>query len=412
MWPFWKNRRGVKVGVRRSRISLRVADKKAAGRSLRAAIALASISGLAVSPPSEGSTRAASSQVEGVALTVPRKIPADCSAGARRALQRWLRTVPNGSAIRFPSGSCYLLNRALVIKRRTSLTLRGAGATLKSGTPRPSCYGKHPIQHVLSIMNSHDIRVLGLRIVGTNASPGKFTALHYCQNGVNVGGSTDVLLRNIMVRRPWGDCVYGGVAYVKGAWVGTKNLTVVGMNCSGAGREGASPVRVNHFAMYGSTIRNVGRNGVSADANTPHDHSPWISVVGNAFHGPKAFTVNVTDTRSDHVRIVDNTCSVRACAFHIKGDVNAYTDDVVISGNVSKVGLQSFASALLQNVSNVGITSNMLPCPSFPNGGRLFLKVGNAAVVTATNNKISRCREYKTIKGTTQTGIVLLNNRT
>jgi hypothetical protein len=77
---------------------------------------------------------------------------------------------------------------------------------------------------------------------------------------------------------------------------------------------------------------------------------------------------------------------------------------------VSKEGLTSFASAVLANVSNVAITSNVLPCPPPPNGGRAFLKLGNAASVTATNNKIADCLEYKTVEGTTQAGVVLLNN--
>lgn len=118
----------------------------------------------------EAGPRAAPSTPEGIA--VPSRIDGTGQSDVSRALQRWLDSLPDGTASAptiaiFPSGSSYRVETAIELRGRRNLVLWGYGATLLPAGPS-ELYESSAVR----VWDSRDIRILGFRIRGENELAG------------------------------------------------------------------------------------------------------------------------------------------------------------------------------------------------------------------------------------------------
>jgi hypothetical protein len=124
---------------------------------------LATASVLAVGQPALGQGAEASSEP----IRVPRSIDATCSEGVSHQLNTWIAERPDGSTLRFPDGSCYLLtgDEGLRLVDRSGITLDGTGSTLLLRTT-----GESNFSSAFFLQRSEDIRIVGFHVDGGNAA--------------------------------------------------------------------------------------------------------------------------------------------------------------------------------------------------------------------------------------------------
>jgi hypothetical protein len=106
-------------------------------------------------------------QDEAKVIKVPRSIDATCATGVSADLRKWIRAQPDGSTLRFPKGSCYLLtgDEGIHLGDRSGFTLDGRGSTLLLRTN-----GESNLSSAFFFERSDNIRVLGFHVDGGNAA--------------------------------------------------------------------------------------------------------------------------------------------------------------------------------------------------------------------------------------------------
>jgi hypothetical protein len=346
---------------------------------------------------------------------VPAGIPSDCSNDAQPALTRFIATVPDHSEIVFPGGSCYLLGASLEVDGADDLTIDGSGSTIRSAVALPDCQGgppSGPDADLWVIKNSDQVRLRDFRLVGTNPQPGVYDGTHYCQHGVELLGSSDVVLSDVSVSNVWGDCVYVWYDDPQTKTQSTDDL-VTGLTCAGSGREGISSVASTSLTITHSSFTNL-RNGVTTDRNTINDQSPNLAVMDNTFSGVKKAMVNLAGGGADNAVVSGNTCdSSRPCLIYVHGDPTDPIEEVSITDN-SSPALAISSGWQVANVDDLVIQGNAYLCPLSSAGTpfREFLRFsGMVNNVRVIDNTVANCIMAKdATAGSIQTDVVMQGN--
>jgi hypothetical protein len=109
----------------------------------------------------------ARAQDDPTAIVVPASIDPTCTSGVSAELRTWIRAQADGSTLRFPDGSCYLLtgDEGIHLVERSGFTLDGRGSTLLLRTN-----GESNLSSAFFFERSDNIRVLGFHVDGGNTA--------------------------------------------------------------------------------------------------------------------------------------------------------------------------------------------------------------------------------------------------
>jgi Right handed beta helix region len=316
-----------------------------------------------------------------VAVRVPRRIASDCSTDVTRALNRFFRSVPDGTGerptvIRFPARACYRVNGTLRVQGRN--WLRFAGSADAPATFRATKRGRLDFQglsqrrHWLIVNSNHiEIRNIGVRSTNTRRDPeirdgrfARYDARYEFEHGFDISGGSDVRIEDVTVRGVWGDCValnpavgrrFGGAS--------TTGDRIVRLRCSWNGRQGISIVDATDILIDDIRIVNGRRAGIDLEPNSLHNVVRGVEI-RNSYTNTHllAFAASGRSEVSDvwiHHNVIARS-GVPILYMSAADDTRRY--DWTFSDNVLRSPAGSPAPALLfRFVTNASVERNMVP---------------------------------------------------
>ncbi|MBA2255400.1 MAG: hypothetical protein H0W07_09825, partial [Chloroflexi bacterium] len=142
-------------------------------------------------------------------MTVPSSIDATGSSDVAPALASFLRSVPDGSIVKFPTNAVYRIDAALGIGGRNDLVLQGNGTTLRMGST-----GWQDEYSNIRVWDSSDIAIRGFKLIGASSSPGVLIDNEEHAHGVAVNQGIRIELGDSTFDKQWGDFLeVGGEGY-------------------------------------------------------------------------------------------------------------------------------------------------------------------------------------------------------
>jgi len=179
-------------------------------------------------------------------VTAPTTIAPDCSRDVTGALNSWMASVGDGSALPFRAGGCYRVDGTLTLKDRHDLTLDGRGATFSTSVVPPA--SPKITRPMWSVVGGSGITVQNMALQGSNPEATydmdrEWFAL------IQISGTHTALVQGVRGSNSWGDFVSIGPD--------VRRVT----NSDGTGAVYAKDVTVRS-----STATTIGRHGVRATA--------------------------------------------------------------------------------------------------------------------------------------------------
>ena len=132
-------------------------------------------------------------------VNIPSTIDATGVTDVSAALNAFIKSVPNGSVINFPSSATYLLSTYIHADGQ-NIVLQGNGATLKSA-------GGYQSANSLIETGGSNIGVYNFNLVGASPTPGVYIPGQEYAYGVLVYGANNVEIANTTISNVYGDGV-------------------------------------------------------------------------------------------------------------------------------------------------------------------------------------------------------------
>jgi hypothetical protein len=342
---------------------------------------------------------------------VPTSIAGDCSIDVTSALQSWIGSVPNGSALSFGTNACYRIEGTLQVSNRTGLDFEGNGSTFESFNAPTDA------RPVWQAWQSSALIFRSMNVVGSYARGGTFTSSLQHSHGFDLRG-TGAEIANVSIKNVAGDCVYFGLG---SDGVTRSTGSFHNSSCSGISRNGVSVTAGNNILVQyvttdaigydvfdvepNATAGNWGAKRVTFDSNRIGSYAlSAYSVVESAPISSQSFTNN-TVTRQGLKITVGGNGVVRPQGITITGNSSntaeapaamnlSSIDGLTITGNT--VPLTSGTMASVDNSCTVNITSNSYPggssqdtvspynCPSCPSTSTT--STGPAVTITSASS--------------------------
>ncbi len=173
---------------------------------------------------------------------------------------------PDGSVINLRAGGRYRMEQTLVVDGRRGLTIRGNGSSFVFTTPGDRSTADNArrtrARPNLRIVNSADISVSGLNVIGANPAAGMGDAAYRpeyeAQHGFDILNSTRISLIGCSATDTYGDFVYIGGAY--GGSTRSTDVLVRSFTGLRSGRMGIAMTRASRVVVEQSTLSQVRRS--------------------------------------------------------------------------------------------------------------------------------------------------------
>lgn len=219
-------------------------------------------------------------------VDVPGSIAADGSIDVTLALHDFVKSVPDGSTIRFAPGGSYRIEGTVEVWRRNSLTFDGRGATLFAATPGDPTAGHHrhrPLANRshLKFIGGTDIDVRDLRITGANTTPGSFSPAYNSQHGILLAGVKGAVVQGCTITNVYGDSVYLGNERPGRINSPCDDIHIVGNTATGSGRQGMTVCYATNVWFDGNVIDNCGFAAFDFEPNSHQTPCSDIHVLNN-----------------------------------------------------------------------------------------------------------------------------------
>jgi hypothetical protein len=271
-------------------------------------------------------------------VAVPSSIDATGATDASPALNAFVATVPDGSAIAFPAGSTYRLDKGIQFANRHNLMFAGNGATLKVGA---SASGSDLLASSFVLGHRYgghwdggntDIVVRDFILVGNSPTPGVFNASAEHLASFEVEGGTRIEITGCRSSAYYGDFVKVGDNSAS-VWIHDNTVTSVGRN-------GGTIISGRDVTFEGNTFGVVGYCVFDVEPNT----------AGEATYNAQFLT---------------NTAISWNCAFlSVEGSHTGATIDGVaangntVTGDSIRTVIDNGGTARMKNISFTNNTGN------------------------------------------------------
>ena len=314
------------------------------------------------------STRPFPAPVTTHTVTVPASIDAAGSSDVSTALINFIRSVPDGSLINFPSAAIYRIDRAITLENRHNLIIDGHGCTLKYTAVTGTTEG-YSLWDDLG--GNSDIYVRNFVLIGSSPYPGVYTpgtspTGGEWQHGFEIRSSR-FEVSGCTISKVWGN----GFELSTGAsdvWIHDNHVISAGRQgvsvCSGTNVlvehnafdiSGLSTFDIEPFLDSQSAINIIFRNN-TAGTFGHRFFTIWVGlsgptidgvvVDGNTVTGASLSTnvANNTETRMTRITFTNNTGKETIAGWAVL--YFTYVDGLTVTGNVQPL------TSVLTNISD------------------------------------------------------------
>jgi hypothetical protein len=301
-------------------------------------------------------------------VTVPASIDAAGSSDVSTALINFIRSVPDGSLINFPSAAIYRIDRAITLENRHNLIIDGHGCTLKYTAVTGTTEG-YSLWDDLG--GNSDIYVRNFVLIGSSPYPGVYTpgtspTGGEWQHGFEIRSSR-FEVSGCTISKVWGN----GFELSTGAsdvWIHDNHVISAGRQgvsvCSGTNVlvehnafdiSGLSTFDIEPFLDSQSAINIIFRNN-TAGTFGHRFFTIWVGlsgptidgvvVDGNTVTGASLSTnvANNTETRMTRITFTNNTGKETIAGWAVL--YFTYVDGLTVTGNVQPL------TSVLTNISD------------------------------------------------------------
>ena len=221
-------------------------------------------------------------------VTVPASIPSDCSAPVEGQIMNFLRSVPDGTTVHFPHEGCYAEDNTILIADRSHLTIDGQGSTFEKRSP-PN----------LAVVSNANWRIAGgtavtvenMVIRGAYQPPPRGTVGQgqRTDHGISIWGANGVSVSNVHISNVDGECLTADSDIRKGTDYRlnppSRNVTVDGLRCAHAARQGVAATDIDGFTLSNSSIEDTQQTGVDIEIDAPGELARNVKILSNTFDG-------------------------------------------------------------------------------------------------------------------------------
>ncbi len=366
-------------------------------RMVALALALTSLFTLGASGLA-GTEAQAASRVVRVPSSIDYKGRRDVSS----QLQRFINRVPNNSRIVFRGRGVYRLRHGINLSNRRNLVLDGNGATLRA---RGSA--SRPLDSVFALMQgSRNLRFRDFTLVGNNRNAGTARAFGGGEHlhGFYIGGATDILIEDVIIRNFPGDCVYIGT---NSGTTWSRNITFQDSRCSGTGRHGVGIIAARDTLIQRVTFDKIGFMVVDIEPNRRVEgaidtviRNNKVGTYGHTNRFVSWFVAASAGARGAPVRNLTISGNKVTGVARAGYDRTALGISVIIDGGTgprSNIGIRNNTSTrtvsrtmhgapiLIRNASGVTVTGNRQPMRS-----GAFARISGSTRVVSRDNDTRR----------------------
>lgn len=206
-------------------------------------------------------------------IPIPASIADDCSRDVTAELNKFIATVPDGTAtapntLIFGAGACYQVSTAIELQERVGLVLEGNNATIRRMSPIALDSGRMK-KAMLLVASSRNITIRDMKFVGDNTNrddkdPGNYYDFDLKREGEHAiliygggdkpdGSSDSTLVSNIATDSLYGDAVR--------LW-GTSNVRIENSKIYGAGRQGIAARGTDRLVIVGNRFEFLRRTAI------------------------------------------------------------------------------------------------------------------------------------------------------
>lgn len=215
---------------------------------------------------------------------VPASIAADCSRPVQREIADYIRSVPDGSTIRFPAAGCYAQDSRIEIRQKRRLTILGNGATFRSSTPNDN----NDNQPNWYLFKSTGISMTDMVIIGNfhdTGAPSVDRGSVVSNAGVSVYGGGDITLTDLNISDVFGDGVQVAKSWVEDTFEPEvpSNVRVSRLKVNTAARHCVSTSQVVGFWLEDSELTRCFLFGLDAERDVEEDPLTDLHFLRNTF---------------------------------------------------------------------------------------------------------------------------------
>jgi hypothetical protein len=267
-------------------------------------------------------------------VTVPASIDATGSSDVSTAFKEFIRSVPDGSLINFPSAAVYRIDRAIFFRSRHNLILDGNGCTLKytsvTGTSQ-----SHSLWYDEG--GGSDIWIRDFALVGSSTNPGVYTPGTSPTGGENQHGvvvsSSRFEVSGCTISEVWGDGFYV-TSNPSDVWIHDNHVI-------SAGRQGLTVISGTNVIAERNAFDTVGFITFDIEPNFASETSTNIIFRNNTAGtwGNYFFAVvgNPTSSTLDRIVVDGNTVTGSSLSAYVDNREGTRITRVTFTNNVGKV---------------------------------------------------------------------------
>jgi hypothetical protein len=339
-------------------------------------------------------------------FTVPKRIARDCSRDVTRDLNRYFKSVPEGTSgnftvVRFPARACYRINGTLRIQGRDWMTFTGSATA--PAVFRATRRGTLDFQGLSQrrhwwIINSDHIRIRNVRVQSTNTRPdpdiagggfATYNTRYEFEHGFDISGGSDVWITDTEIRGVWGDCIALNHAIgMRFGGAGTVGDRIMRVRCAWNGRQAISLVDAQNILFDGVRIINSRRAGFDLEPNTTNNVVRDIEIRNSYTNTHLLAFASAGRSEVSDIYIHDNTIDASGIPIvYVAASDQSRRYDWRFSNNVLLHPAGSPAPALLfRYVTNVTVAGNRIPVVTTQSRTAVgFLEAYGALRVTNNN---------------------------
>ena len=297
-------------------------------------------------------------------VRVPSSIDATGSQDVSRAMESFIRGVPNGTAIVFPAGATYrLAGDGIVLTGRRDLVFEGQGATLEFTGCRTN-------DSAFKLIDTRRIVIRDFVLVG-GFPGGDQQADCQSSSGVGMYGARDTTISLVDVRRPYGHCWYTDQTDASG-W--TDGARIEDSSCVLAGTMGFAATAGRNVTIERSTFKDITLFPFDIEPDEADGGGEHITMRDNRIDGfgldsyyePWVLAAapdigsyeNIVFERNHVVRGASHGATLAGLATRMDGDAPKY--DIVIRDNTTDVPGKGPVMRF-RNVHGLTVSGNVQP---------------------------------------------------
>jgi hypothetical protein len=325
-------------------------------------------------------------------VDAPASIDATGATDVTKQLVDFIKGVPDGSTISFPSGARYRIEGTLLIDNRKDLTFEGNGAEFFATTE-----GYRERSHWW-LRNSDGITIRDVIVRGANPNAGTDAAAYFAdregQHGFDLGGARNVLLERVTVTDVYGDFVYIGLD--KSGW--SKRVTVRDSTFERNGRQGFAITAGEDVLIERNRISEVRRATFDIEPNAPHWGARRITISDNDI-GPGRLNFmsgHGSAAPVEDIVVRNNRLTGRPMNISLEAPESKRRSNISIIGNVSDRSFGSPVAAIrITGFDGVTIQDNVIPLAAGRNMTGVHL-MSSCQIVVSGNQFTNASQEVKT----------------